>query len=253
MPQEKKQRKAKFNDRELEVLVDNVSIHYKVISAKFSDVLTNRHKTDAWKKITESVNAVGTSARTVEEIRRKRDDLKSRTKKKAGDQKRDLNKTGAGEASEDLDLSDIEHKIIDLIGNTVVFGIAGGLDTQLQYPVNTDADSVNDDNDDELQSQSSRPGSPVSTDGRATPDVPTPLVPTKRTRPQVRAEYGNEIIQIEKEKLMIWKRQLDLEEKRLGIEEKRLKLEEEKIALISTLLDQPPSGVPAAHQLTAIL
>lgn len=240
MPEDKKQRKAKFTDRELESLVDNVSIQYTVISAKFSDVLTNKHKIEAWRKVKESVNAVGTSARTVEEIRRKWDDLKSRTKKKASDHKKNIIGTGGGEPPAD-DLSEIEQKIIDLIGNTVVYGITGGIDTQAPVIITDDIASAStatesdiDDDTDVHSKVSSRPSTPVSLEGRA---------PPKRAhRSQVQAdrtEYGAELLDLENEKVQLAKRRLDVEEKRLDIEEKRLKLEEEKVALISALMDRP--------------
>jgi hypothetical protein len=80
-----KRRKANFSDREISVLIDKVEDNYKILSAKFSDVITSQEKNKVWNDIAEAVNAVSTV-----------EDLKTRTKKKQVKLKRKWERLEAG-------------------------------------------------------------------------------------------------------------------------------------------------------------
>jgi hypothetical protein len=124
----KASRKSRYSDTELNVLVDNIAKHYVTITSKFTDVVTNGKKNKVWASITTSVNSCGVTLRTVSEIRKKWDDLKSRTKAKAALLKRELSKTGGGKKTK-IELTDLERRIIALLGETRIKGVKGAVDT----------------------------------------------------------------------------------------------------------------------------
>jgi hypothetical protein len=78
-----------------------------------------------WDNVASIVNACGLGLeRTGPQIKNKWMDLKYRTKKKASVLKNDLLKTGGGPRKE-KPLTDIEQRILALIGETCVSGIQG--------------------------------------------------------------------------------------------------------------------------------
>ncbi|XP_064635812.1 myb-related transcription factor, partner of profilin-like [Lineus longissimus] len=125
----KLKRKARFYEDELNVLVNNVEQRYQMLFSKFSDVVTNTAKAKAWEDITAKVNACAPCQRTSTEVRKKWDDIKSRTKQKATELKSDVTGTGGGKKTRP-DLNPFERRIMGLLGESRVFGIKGGVDTE---------------------------------------------------------------------------------------------------------------------------
>ena len=250
MEEKTRQRKAKFTERELSVLVDEIEGNYQIISAKFTDAVTNDKKNKVWIAITNNVNAVSCVQRTVDEIRRKWDDLKSRTKKKANDVKKDRQKTGGGER-EEPDLTEFEQRVINLIGTTVVYGLKGGIDTDdATVSVSTEQinRSVDEDEDDDFFDS-------VTTVSDFTLSRPsTSNVGSQPKRQKISGEqsdridrhnkihYSQKLLDVEMERLAIEKKRLAIEERRLQIEEARLLLQEKKIKMLETKFELDMTG-----------
>ena len=121
-----KARGKNFTKTELLALVDAIEARRKFLFGPLQGpTLTQYHRDRAWEKVVEAVNAV---ARTVNDIKKKFKDLKTRTKQKANAFKRSTKKTGGGE-NEETPLNEMEQKIISFIGTESIEGIAGGIDT----------------------------------------------------------------------------------------------------------------------------
>lgn len=78
-----RKRKPRFLDREIDVLVSKVNENSEVLFSRFSDSISNKKKKMAWMEVQKSVNATSVVPRTFEEIKKKWDDVKRITKKRA--------------------------------------------------------------------------------------------------------------------------------------------------------------------------
>ena len=257
-----KKRKANFSTNELKVLVEEMEVHYEFLSAKFCDSVTNARKDEIWRTIATKVNSVAAASRTVADIRKKWDDIKSRTKKRASEIHKDAKKTGGGEPSE-KPLTDIEEKIIDVIGKTIVYGLPG-VDTASISSVTT-ADSGEED----VMIMESEPEEPFAgkveleifprckrakVDGDGVKDVPLGkktagksdisenaklTEPLRKKKEDVTKKVSGkgehkeilDLMDIERRRLEIDERRLEIDEKRLLMEERMLEMEEKRIEL----------------------
>lgn len=64
----KKERSPNFTDEEQRVLAAEVAKRSAVINGEFSATLTNGHKTLAWAQVTDCVNAVAPTYRSVDNV-----------------------------------------------------------------------------------------------------------------------------------------------------------------------------------------
>ncbi|XP_060594625.1 uncharacterized protein LOC132748977 [Ruditapes philippinarum] len=120
-----KTRKANWADSEIICLVSECTDNVKLITGKHGLVSEN-DKTVFWRNLCERINSIGGCGRSVEEVVKKWKDLKSQTKKKEQMRRRDISRTGGGETSNSL--REWEEKIITIIPDDVLHGIAGGED-----------------------------------------------------------------------------------------------------------------------------
>ncbi|XP_062580411.1 myb-related transcription factor, partner of profilin-like [Saccostrea cucullata] len=127
---EDRKKKPRFSEKELEILVQGVKERSDVINSKFSDMINNAKKKQAWVEILESVNAVSFSKRTVEEIKKKWDDVKRGTKKRASAVQKERCKTGSGKL-EIIPLSPMEEDIVSVMGEERIFGFSSYVDTMI--------------------------------------------------------------------------------------------------------------------------
>jgi hypothetical protein len=133
MEQDRK-RKPRFLDREVDVLVNKVHEKSNILFSKFSDTVSNKKKKTAWVEVQTSVNATSLVPRSLEEIKKKWDDVKRTTKKRAVDVRKDRTVTGGGESNADP-LTPMEEIVVSLIGEQKVYGLSNGVDCfQLQLP-----------------------------------------------------------------------------------------------------------------------
>lgn len=68
---EDRKKKPRFSEKEIELLVQGVKERSDIINSKFSDVINNSKKKQAWFEVMEAVNAVSFSTRTVDELYKK--------------------------------------------------------------------------------------------------------------------------------------------------------------------------------------
>ena len=100
-----------------------------IINAKFSDNVTLGKKAKAWEKITASVNCINVNVqRTTDEIKKRWQDIKQSTKSKEAQRRKELKKTGGGDA-DIQELNPIEEKAVAIIGTAAMEGVPGGVDT----------------------------------------------------------------------------------------------------------------------------
>lgn len=145
MATEKRSKAPKFRDSEKKILLDNVERHYKLISGKFADTVTLKKKASCWVEITEKVNAQNVNfKRTVDQVKKKWEDMKGIARKKANAERATVGKTGnLPNADEDDSLTEEERRIVGLIGADYTYGIPGGIDTD--DPPGADVDGSKDD------------------------------------------------------------------------------------------------------------
>lgn len=62
--------------------MEGIGKRMTTVNAKFTDSVTNAKKMKAWQEIAELVNTVSPVGRSVEEVKKKWEDMKTRTKKK---------------------------------------------------------------------------------------------------------------------------------------------------------------------------
>ncbi|CAL8259027.1 unnamed protein product [Arctogadus glacialis] len=109
---------------------------------KLDNVVTADNKKRAWAKVAQSVSAVGETERDAIAIKKEWAGVKSLVKKKAAERARETRKTGGGTSSVKLAL---EEKILGMIGESLVGGVQGGVETgdnscmQLLQQTQTDA------------------------------------------------------------------------------------------------------------------
>ncbi|KAK0141581.1 Myb/SANT-like DNA-binding domain-containing protein 4 [Merluccius polli] len=120
-------RSKTFSRQELEVLVEEIITKKKLLLGRFDNItVTAENKKRGWAKVAQTVSAVG-FARDGPAVKKKWADIKSIVKKKAAERSRELKRTGGGKSSIQLDA--LEEKILGAIGETLVGGVEGGVDT----------------------------------------------------------------------------------------------------------------------------
>lgn len=127
--QEKSKRKKNFSGREVERLVGMIEKHHTVLTSHFNDGVTLKAKQTKWAEIALKVSSTGECIRTPDEVRKKWDDLKCSTKKKAARIWRERGITGNVPLEDIPELTEMERRILSIIGAEMVQGIPGGVDT----------------------------------------------------------------------------------------------------------------------------
>uniref|UniRef100_A0A8W8JL80 Myb/SANT-like DNA-binding domain-containing protein n=1 Tax=Magallana gigas TaxID=29159 RepID=A0A8W8JL80_MAGGI len=127
---EDRKKKPRFSEKEIELLFQGVKERSDIINSKFSDVINNSKKKQAWFEVMEAVNAVSFSTRTVDELKKKWDDVKRGTKKRASAVHKERCKTGSGKL-DILPLSSMEEDIVSVMGEERIFGFSSYVDTMI--------------------------------------------------------------------------------------------------------------------------
>lgn len=125
MDKEKRARASKYSVEELDILLKYLENSPELILGEMG---SKGEVSSEWENIATFVNSCGMGIeRTGEQIRAKWTDLKYRVKKKASTIHHSLIKTGGGPPSK-LKLTDLEERVLNLIGSKCVRGI-----TNLDY------------------------------------------------------------------------------------------------------------------------
>jgi len=119
-----KARKQNFSTSEIALLTEKVEENLSLIQSKLTNNVTNQKKNEMWKKIADSVNAVGVAMRTTAEVCEKWRNLHSQAKKEFSELTKEQKKTGGGPAPKMP--SALTAKVIDIFKETPSFtGLEG--------------------------------------------------------------------------------------------------------------------------------
>ncbi|CAH3156158.1 unnamed protein product [Porites evermanni] len=143
----KKQRSSRFTQGMTDALVEAYGKHQYILQSKFSNLVTNEKKKEAWIKVADAVNAVNPAERkTVEQVKKKWEDVTGSVKKKERHARQQelkkLNTTGNGFLADEVSclmytgarpsvdiLSQSEQEVARILGPEIFTGIPGGQDT----------------------------------------------------------------------------------------------------------------------------
>ena len=231
----KPSKSANYSPKEMEVLVTNVREHKAELFGSFTNTITHSLKERLWDEITQKMNAVGKSVRTVKLVKKKWSDMTSRARNKAAALKRHRNTTGKGGCVDPGDvLTPLEQQVVDIVGERAVTGHEDGLDTM---PPETD-DTINDTTmyDDPInntimyEENAYLSDSDGSLDNLALPveSASTSLLPPRRNIKKSKTQgkkscddedgYTKSLLHIEKERLEIAKEDVKINVQRLEVE-----------------------------------
>ncbi|XP_046563049.1 myb/SANT-like DNA-binding domain-containing protein 4 isoform X2 [Haliotis rubra] len=238
-PPSKKVRKSNYSAQEIEILTEDIGKHNSVLSAAFSSSITHKIKNGIWEKIADRVNAASSAHRSGADLRKKWNELKCQTRKKAMSQKRELVKTGGGPAPPPM--SQVEEKVISLIPKCQVEGIVGGLETggfekEGQLTASTSASRATT----AAGQFTAGPRNTTEASASATPSVnqQLPIESKSEKVSRQKTTTGNEIIQIENKKLQAMREFFDDVSSKLDniidLQRRKLQLEEEKIKILKS-------------------
>lgn len=120
-------RQPNFTTGEVEALLQMVEGKSRVLFGKFSGVMSVVSKQAAWDEVARDVSAVSGVKRSAAEVKKKWMQLKSKAKEHVVAVKKDRVKTGGGERTA-TDVSENDSRIIAVVGEACVKGVAGGFD-----------------------------------------------------------------------------------------------------------------------------
>ncbi|XP_037402214.1 myb-related transcription factor, partner of profilin-like [Pygocentrus nattereri] len=118
---EKKTKKRKFGECEVEVLVSEVEARKNVLFGSLSSGVTNKRKFVEWQHVAAAVNSVSSTSRTVAEVKKKWSDLKVDAKKRISLHRKSASATGGGKAT--LSPSPFHERMACLIGEPLLSGV----------------------------------------------------------------------------------------------------------------------------------
>ncbi|CAL8377825.1 unnamed protein product [Gadus morhua 'NCC'] len=215
MMEENRKRKVNFTDVEIRKLIELYSENKTALTAKQSNVVTNKTKQETWRFIMESLNSCSDSGchRTDGDIKKKWKDLLSRAKKDVSSLKH--HPTGGGPPPKTSPYSDI---IVAIFGeDSPAFVGLDGVDSGCPQPPEQLEEDL------ESATTSSTPPPPIEP-AVATPSCPIPSPPpaTKRRRSEDLQQVlmEKEIVRVEKETI-----KLEAETKKIELEQIKLRLQ----------------------------
>jgi len=126
MDKKKGDKNPKFQHHELELLVEEIGKNRNVLFGSFTPTITKTLKTQTWEFICAKINACNEVNRSVKSLKKRWQDLAYMTKKKYNKMRRDRQSTGNIKHVEEL--SELEQRVIDLVGEVSLHGVDGGLE-----------------------------------------------------------------------------------------------------------------------------
>ena len=105
-----------------------MSARKMLLLGKLTSGVTAESKKRGWEMVAAAVSTVGGTIRDSESVKKKWADYKSTAKKKGAERFRELKKTGGGVAN-NVQIDQLEEKVLAVIGDTLIEGVEGGTDT----------------------------------------------------------------------------------------------------------------------------
>lgn len=258
-----KKRAPSFSSEELEVLLDEVSLHKVTLFSSFRNNLCNSNKKELWSDIARKMAASGSGTpRSWQDVRKKWHDFSSQVKVRGSAVRRDRARTGAGTSSVQP-LTAHEEKALAIMGDTISHGIPGGIDVrrgdaeQASCSRSSPPPNVPCSPDTEPPAALSSPGS-TEPEGCTTPPPPVHTsspglrYTTLRRRSTISpCRCSEELVNIEKEKLVVLQdiqHQLteanELARQSLELKRAKLELAKQQHALAEAQFNRPSISVP---------
>ncbi|KAJ1218878.1 hypothetical protein NDU88_006449 [Pleurodeles waltl] len=132
MAENPSKRKLKFAEKELEVLPDECCQHHDQLFGRAALTVPETEKRELWQKIQDKVNSLGVSHRSVEELKKRWYDLRSRTKERVAEWLREMRGTGGGPSTVSPP-TPLEERVEETLEPEAVSGM-GDLDTSEPGP-----------------------------------------------------------------------------------------------------------------------
>ena len=265
-------RKPNFSKEELSVLSDKVNEHKSVLFAKLSPLVTADRKNRIWEALARSVNAAagGCSDRTAESVRKKWTDWSSSVKSKEVARRQAVRRTGGGDSEDIKDLTQVEEKVVHILGKVVTEGIPGATDTSSnnQEAPTPPQDKIDYDDDYSQQAQVEEDDSDlmsvdsvesVGGSGIRSQSVSPSCSQTASKANKIRPPHQKvnltvdtdkqslDIVKIERERLEVEKMKLEVDRERLEVEREMLDVLKKQLLVMS----QPAAGSSTGEQYTA--
>lgn len=127
------QRRPNFSEEEIAAIVSSFNARAHILLPKHrgdgssDNSITNAMKSKAWREITDAVNAVGGKDRTIQEVKRKHKNYKSKTRAINAENMREMKGTGGGTAFV-KPLNATQVMVLETIPKAALIGIDGGID-----------------------------------------------------------------------------------------------------------------------------
>jgi hypothetical protein len=132
----KKSRSSNWSLTEISALTDFVEKHEGILKAKHSNAVTNAKKAEKWREVTDSINAMGTQKRTIEQVKFKWGNLQQGAKRTFTEARKLSKMTGGGPPPKPPTAA--EEKIIEMMKDRPNFsGIVGGFQSSMPAPAGT--------------------------------------------------------------------------------------------------------------------
>ncbi|XP_078496575.1 uncharacterized protein LOC144752552 [Lissotriton helveticus] len=136
--QQPRKRKVKFSDKELEILIEEVTAKHEQLFGKTSLKVPEAMKRKIWITIQAKVNAVGVAHRDISNLQKRWYDLRSRAKEKIATRIKSSRKTGGG-TPKDIPTTPWEELVEGTLPTEAVIGVFD-IDTSEQPGPSQDAD-----------------------------------------------------------------------------------------------------------------
>lgn len=124
----KKKRSPNYTIREKEVLLSIVSNFKNIIENKKTDAVSVTEKNRAWFSMTQKFNAMSPNNvfRPTESLKKYYDNLKEDLRKRAGEERKSLYKTGGGPPTPKTPLED--DILLDIVNKKTIYGVDNQFD-----------------------------------------------------------------------------------------------------------------------------
>jgi hypothetical protein len=123
-------RSKNFKEAEVKLLLELVEKHKSVVECKRTDLVSTREKEAAWHQIEQEFNnASGIYYRDFKILKSKYENQKKMTKRKYADAKRYTMGTGGGPSIKTPDISEVDIKINEIVGDLVLSGHGSKFDS----------------------------------------------------------------------------------------------------------------------------
>jgi hypothetical protein len=206
-----------FKEDEVKTLLDCVAANRRVLFGSFSKEITKERKEEVWQEIATKMNSTSATKRSVKHLKKKWSDFSSRAKVK----RLKIKKQKSGENQKLKDLTECEQLALEIIGETAVEGIEGGIDSLDDMMVNLNENHDIDDDEDTLSLNEDNVVRPDEVVGTSTPSTEVfPVSTSAKSNSKKSLSASEQLLLVEREKLDLMKERLLLTKQTLDVQMK---------------------------------